>query len=92
MSYITYFNYYLPTYNLPAYRKKNLRQLGDVMENDRLPKQLLYSQLYKGKKKPSATKTQIQGCGEKKHEASTDRPEILAGHGRQWRSVIKPKP
>ena len=47
---------------------------------------------YAKEKKPSATKSQIQGCGEKKHEASTDRPEILADHGRQWRSVIKPKP
>ena len=54
--------------------EKNLRWLGHVqrMENDRLSRQLLCSQLCEGKR-----------CGEKKHEASTDQPEILADYFRQ---------
>ena len=38
---------------------------------------------YAQKKKLRRAKTNIQRWGEKKHETSTDQPEILADHGRQ---------
>ena len=77
--------------------EKNLRWLGHVqrMENDRLPKQLLYSQLCEGKRNQGRPRLRFKDVVKRnmKHQQiNLNSWQTKAGNRAAWRSVIKPKP
>ena len=77
--------------------EKNLRWLGHVqrMENDRLPKQLLYSQLCEGKRNQGRPRLRFKDVVKRnmKHQQINLKSwQTMSGNRAARRSVIKPQP
>ena len=77
--------------------EKNLRWLGHVqrMENDRLPRQLLYSQLCEGKRNQGRPRLRFKDVVKRnmKHrEIDLKSWQTTASNRAAWRSAIKSKP
>ena len=77
--------------------EKNLGWLGHVqrMENDRLSRQLLYSQLGKGKINQGRPRLRFKDVAKRNmrhRQINLKSWQTMAGNRAAWRSVIKPKP
>ena len=77
--------------------EKGLRWLGNVhrMDHGRLSRQLLYSQLMKGKRnhgRPRLRYKDVAKRNMKWREIDTDRWQQAADNRAVWRTSIKPKP